>query len=76
MGNPPRTFWLVRDVDVSGVSGTGVVAEGVMFTDGSVVIRWLSERASTVVWSSIEDAQAVHGHGGLTRFVWLNEETE
>lgn len=67
-----RRFELHRDVDVSGVSGTGVVAEGVAFADETAVIRWLGPRSSTVIWSSIADAIAIHGHGGATRFVWFD----
>lgn len=65
-----KTFILYRDKDVSGVSGTGAVAEGVLFGDGVVVLRWRGMHASTVVWSSLEDALAIHGHDGLTRVVW------
>jgi hypothetical protein len=68
-----RRFELHRDVDVSGVSGTGTVAEGVLFGDGTAVVRWLGDRPSTVVWRRVEDAMAVHGHGGATRFVWLDQ---
>jgi hypothetical protein len=67
-----RLFELHRFVDVSGgISGTGVVAEGVEFSDGKVAVRWLGETPSTVVWDSIAHARAVHGHGGATRIVWL-----
>lgn len=66
-----RRFHLERDVDVSGVSGTGVVAEGVEFSDDAVVVRWVTgEHRSTVVWSSITDVEVIHGHGGATRIVW------
>lgn len=67
-----RRFQLQRDVDVSGVSGTGVVALGVAFPDGTCVVRWLGERQSTVVWPSVEDVEVIHGHGGATRIVWLD----
>lgn len=67
-----RRLELHRDRDVSGVSGTGVVAEGVEFTDGTVVLRWLSDYASTVVWPDLAAAQWVHGHDGATRFVYLD----
>ena len=30
-----RNFNLIRHIDVSGLSGTGVVAEGVVFSDGT-----------------------------------------
>ncbi|MEV5140351.1 hypothetical protein AB0K71_05920 [Streptomyces syringium] len=65
-----RPFVLQRDHDVSGVSGTGIVADGVEHPDGTVSIRWRGERPSTVFWDSIHDAMAVHGHGGATRIVW------
>ena len=65
-----RRFFLDRDLDVSGVSGTGIVAEGIQFSDGVCVVRWLSERRSTVVWSDIEDVVFIHGHDGKTQIVW------
>lgn len=68
-----KRFILERTEDVSGVSGTGTVAEGVMFDDGVTVVHWRGERRSTVVWPSIEDATAIHGHDGATRIVWLDE---
>lgn len=68
--NTRATFVLRRDEDHTGVSGTGVVAEGVRFTDGTVVLRWRGAHASTVVWSALDDAVAVHGHDGATRVVW------
>jgi hypothetical protein len=66
-----HTFHLQREHDVSGISGTGRVAEGVEFSDGTVAIRWMArEHQSTVVWSSIADVEAIHGHGGVTKIVW------
>lgn len=63
-----RTFVLRRTEDVSGVSGTGIVAEGVEFTDGSAVVHWIvGDYHSTVVWPSLEAVIAVHGHGGATK---------
>lgn len=68
----PMRFLLQRDTDVTGVSGTGVVAEGVQFTDGTVAMRWLTAHRSTVLWGSIEEAEKVHGHDGKTRVVRLD----
>jgi len=67
----PRPFALYRHEDDTGVSGTGVVAYGVQFADGNVALRWRGAHASTVVWSSLDDALAVHGHNGRTVLVWL-----
>lgn len=65
-----RTFRLERDEDVTGVSGTGVVARGVEFDDGSCVIRWHGRDRSTVLWPDVEAAERIHGHNGTTRFVF------
>lgn len=66
-----RIFHLQRDIDVSGVSGVGVVAEGVVFSDGTAVVRWIvGEHQSTVFWDSIADVEAIHGHNGATRIIY------
>lgn len=85
-----RRFELHRDFDVSGVSGEGVVADGwkfgrrwsVTFPDGTrqtmpagwCLIRWRGDYRSTVLWDSVDEAMAVHGHNGATRLVWLDGE--
>lgn len=68
-----RTFQLHRDVDESGISGTGVVAEGVHFTNDKVAITWLTQYTSVAIYDSMETVEAIHGHGGKTRIVWLPE---
>jgi hypothetical protein len=65
-----HTFRLLRHRDLSGVSGTGIVAEGVEFSDGAVAIRWLGEHPSTVAWNDIRHMEAIHGHGGDTEIVF------
>lgn len=85
-----RHFEMWRDRDISGVSGEGLIAEGwqydvpyqVTLPDGSVLdlasgwclIYWRGKHRSAVFWPSFEDAEAVHGHGGATRFVWTGRE--
>jgi D-hexose-6-phosphate mutarotase len=66
----PRVFVLYRRIDETGVSGTGIVAHGVQWTDGTVAVRWLGENPSTVIWDNIDKAMAVHGHDGKTVVVW------
>jgi hypothetical protein len=72
----PRTFELVRYHDLSGVSGTGVVAEGCVFTDGSVALRWRGNNPATAVWPDLDSILAVHGHHGATEVRWLEPPTE
>lgn len=67
----PRTFELIRYEDVSGISGTGAVAEGCVFTDGSVALRWHGPNPSTAVWPNLDAIIAVHGHDGATVVRWL-----
>jgi hypothetical protein len=72
----PRTFELVRYRDLSGVSGTGVVAEGCVFTDGSVALRWRGNNPATAVWPDIDSVLAVHGHQGATEVRWLESQNQ
>lgn len=68
----PRRFHLERTTDPTGMSGTGHVADGVRWSDGSASLRWLGDRPSVVFWASMDDAEYVHTHGGQagTRVVW------
>jgi hypothetical protein len=72
-----RTFKLLRLEDETGSSGTGHVAEGVRWSDGSVSLRWIGKTPSFVNYEGVPtdlDIQregdvhvnAVHGHGGKT----------
>lgn len=69
MNNPIKTYRLLRKQDVSGVSGTGHIADLALFQDGSCVVRWRTEFRSTCVYASFDAALIIHGHGGATEFV-------
>lgn len=69
-----QRFVLERSEDVSGVSGTGTVAEGVEFSDKRVALRWIvGEWRSTVIWDSIEAVRIIHGHDGATKIRWIDQ---
>lgn len=70
----PRRFYLYRGKDETGVSGTGVVADGVVWQDGSVTLKWLGPHSSEVSWKSMEHVEAVHGHNGRTVPIWRDDE--
>jgi hypothetical protein len=57
-----RGFRMCRDSDASGVSGTGLVLEGVQFSTGVVVIHWLTPppRGSISVFDSLEQFLSIH----------------
>ena len=62
-------FILRRHHDVTGISGTGIVADGVLFPAAGksvAVVRWRGDRGSTVVWDHIGHVKEIHGHDGNT----------
>lgn len=74
-------FHFKRIEDESGTSGTGIVAEGVEFSDGSVMIHWFNEDNPDTDTTNdgfsfkpgpdgVGDSRKVHGHGGLTQIVF------
>lgn len=68
-----RRFYFNRKADPSNFSGTGLVLEGVQHSDGRVQARWIvGQHRSNVQYDSIEDAIAIHGHGGDTEIVWVD----
>lgn len=72
----PRSGELVRHHDVSGVSGTGPIADVVILRNGSIIVGWLGDYPSTAVWPSIDSVLAVHGHHGSTVIVWSDGEVQ
>ncbi|EFC85455.1 hypothetical protein FrEUN1fDRAFT_1442 [Parafrankia sp. EUN1f] len=67
-----RRFHLEREVDVSGVSGTGAVAYGVQAPDGTCVLWWNSDHGSVAIYPSMQSLLAIHGHGGMTNAVYID----
>ena len=57
-----RTFILCREEDVSGVSGTGVVFEGTLFSTGTVIVHWLTPppRGSIAIFDSLDQLLSIH----------------
>lgn len=75
-GDCAKPFVLQRDADISGVSGEGIVADGVEFPDGCVALRWRGGHPTSVVFHDrgMESVEAIHGHGGNTRIVYVTED--
>ena len=68
-----RRFHLIRDEDLSGVSGTGIVAEGVEFENGKCVICWTSKYHIASIIDNMHTLEKVHGHGGKTHVEWIDK---
>jgi hypothetical protein len=64
-----KTFYLLRHEDVHSNSGTGTVAEGVIFDSGMVALTWLSEIKTVTVFPNIKTVNSLHSHGGKTEVI-------
>lgn len=74
-------FKMIRQEDVSGVSGTGPVLEGIVFSTGQCVVHWLTPAPSgcIAVWACFEDFEKVHisSHPeNRTLIQWYHDEEE
>lgn len=67
-----RRFHLVRYEDDRGVSGTGIVAEGVWFSTGKCVLCWVTQFRSVAIYDSVEELINIHGHNGKTEIKWID----
>jgi hypothetical protein len=66
-----RLFRLVRSDDETGISGTGVVAEGVEFSNGMCAMCWLTAMHSVAVYPNIRQLEAIHGHNGRAKVLYV-----
>jgi hypothetical protein len=83
-----RRFTVFRAGDLSATHNADLVNEpdkpqfeGVVFTDGTVVVRWLTACVSTSVFDSFETLMRIHGHTEAdsrhgTEVVWHDEDTQ
>lgn len=67
-----RRFYLVRHVDK--VLKETAVAEGVVFGDGTVALRWKTVTPSTALFDSVDALLAVHGQHGKAVIKYIDAE--
>jgi len=73
----PKRFYIVRNSDESGISGTGRVLDGVLFPGGKTVIKWRSKVSSVAIYETFEDFKLLHidcHPTNATDIVWLDSE--
>jgi hypothetical protein len=47
--------------------------QGVIFDDGTCVLRWLTSCRSTSIWNSFEEMMNIHGHPEYnSEIIWLD----
>jgi hypothetical protein len=66
-------FELNRKIDETGISGTGIIAEGYIYSNGICVMKWLTNTSSVAVYASIGDVEIIHGHQGKTEVNIIDE---
>jgi hypothetical protein len=64
-----KEFYLKRIEDENGISGTGIVARGVVLPSGKAVLEWQTFHTSLCIYNNIQDVEAIHGHGGKTLLI-------
>lgn len=67
-----RRFLLRRMKDTSGVSGLGVVAEGIEWSNGRITLRWTSQMEAENSYGNAKVLVQLHGHGGDTVVEWID----
>lgn len=67
-----RRFVLRRLEDISGISGIGIVAEGIEFCSGMVALSWLSQHHAVNVYQSMRTVHELHGHQNRTIVEWVD----
>lgn len=60
MSEDPRTFYVLRETDTTGISGTGRVLDGVIFHTGQVVVCWRSAHGSITIFEDWNAFDSVH----------------
>ena len=80
-----KRFYLLRHEDLHSNSGTGVVAEGVIFDDGTGAFTWLTPIKTVTTFWKVGEVKKLHGHEGRTeviiegkdkRFEWCQEQVK
>lgn len=61
-----KEFYLMRKKDVNGISGTGVIARGVILPSGKCVMEWQTIHPTITIFANIDEVKFLHGHEGAT----------
>jgi hypothetical protein len=69
-----KRFYLNRKKDISGVSGTGIIAYGAILPSKRVVMEWVTKHKSIAIYDSIEEIQLLHAHKGKTELIYIDDE--
>lgn len=62
-------FYLYRTSDVSGVSGTGIIAMGAIMPSGKALLEWLGKFKTETIFDNIDQLHQIHSHEGKTQII-------
>jgi len=69
-GDKIKIFHLIRDKDITGTSGTGIVGIGAVLPSGRVIMEWIASNHSTIeICNSLDEIKLLHGHNGNSRII-------
>jgi hypothetical protein len=51
-----------------------LVAVGVVFPSGKVVVEWLGPHSTFGIYNNLTDVERIHGHSGKTRVVFVMQD--
>lgn len=66
-------FEVYREKDYKNISGIGHVMDGVVFPDGTTVIRWRKKYGSTSIFKSFSQFKRVHLKNHEGDIKWLQQ---
>lgn len=68
-----KPFYLKRNEDETGISGTGIVALGAEFyPSGVCVLKWITSTSSLGIYDNKNEMLEIHGHEGKTIMIYGN----
>lgn len=71
-----RRFEVIRNKKNGSKYETGKLIEGIQFSDGSVVVHWLSDISSISIFENFDTFDKIHGDQGHPEYnseiVWLD----
>lgn len=66
-----KLFVIKRIEDNTGLSGTGIVADGVEFDDGQVVLKWRGEISTIVIHKNLENVKKLSCSHSKSEIVFM-----
>lgn len=67
-----KLFVIIRETDNTGISGIGIVADGVQFKNGKCVLCWRGKIQTIVIHENIKSVMQLSCSHSKSKIKWLN----